>query len=79
MVFDGRIDGIDGKCRTVFPDGVISGKAEYDISANFESRTLRYSKQRRKTSDAFRRDPIGQPAMGSSESPFMKQIRLRLT
>ena len=78
IVFDGRIDAI---CSTVFPDSVVSGKAGYrdDISADVGSRTLRYSKQMRKTSDAFGRDPLGIPIMGSCESPFMKQIRFRLT
>ena len=76
---DGRIDAI---CSTVFPDSVVSGKAEYDISADFGNRmsgTLRYSKQRGKTSDGFGRDPLGLSATGSCKSPFMKQIRFRLT
>ena len=75
IIFDGRINAI---CSTVSPDRVVSGKAGYrdDISADVGSRTLQYSKQRRKTSDAFKRDPLGLPAMGSCGSPFMKQIRI---
>jgi hypothetical protein len=49
-------------------------KAKYNVSADFVSRMLRYSEQRRKTSDTFEWDALGQSAMGSSESPFMKQI-----
>ena len=31
IVFDGRIDAI---CSTLYPDSVVSGKVEYDISAD---------------------------------------------
>lgn len=60
------------------PADAISEKVEYDISADFGSWTLRYSEQGRKTLDAFGRNPLGKPAMGSCESPFMKHIRSNL-